>query len=212
MEYKFIIGEKEGMTTFFNDDEAIPATIIKIGPCVVTNLKLKEKDGYSAVQVGYGEKKRVKKPVLGQVHNLGKFKVIKEFRLPEDPKEINIGDQITVDIFNVGDKVDVTGISKGRGFQGVVKRWGFRDGPKTHGQTTKMRHPGSIGATTPQRVIKGHKMAGRMGGERIVVRNLEILDIDKENNLILVKGSIPGNKKTIVEIRSSNLTRKGKRR
>jgi len=212
MEYKFIIGEKEGMTTFFNGDEAIPATIIKAGPCVVTNLKLKEKDGYSAVQIGYGEKKKVKKPILGQVHNLGKFKVIKEFRIPEDPKDLKIGDKISVEIFNVGDKIDVTGISKGKGFQGVVKRWGFTDGPKTHGQTTKMRHPGSIGATTPQRVIKGHKMAGRMGSKRVVVRNLEILDIDKENNLILVKGSIPGNRKSIVEIRSSNLTRKGKLR
>lgn len=211
-EYKFILGEKLGMTTVFKDGEALPATIIKAGPCVVTNLKSKDKDKYSAVQIGYGEKKRVKKPELGQVHNLGKFKVIKEIRLPEDPKDLKIGDQITVDIFEVGDKINITGISKGKGFQGVVKRWGFRDGPRTHGQTTKMRHPGSIGATTPQRVIKGHKMAGRTGGKRICVRNLEILDIDKENNIILVKGSVPGNRKSVLEIRSAKLTRKGKLR
>lgn len=211
-EYKFILGEKLGMTTVFKDGEAIPATIIKAGPCIITNLKFEDKDKYSAVQIGYGVKKKIKKPVLGQIHNLGKFKIIKEFRIPEDPTNFKIGDKITVDIFEIGEKVNITGISKGKGFQGVVKRWGFVDGPKTHGQTTKMRHPGSIGATTPQRVIKGHKMAGRTGGDRICVRNLEIIDVDNENNIILVKGSVPGNRKSILEIRSAKLTRKGKLR
>ena len=212
LNYKFFLGEKLGMMTFFRNDEALPATIIKASPCVVTNLKFKQKDGYPAVQLGYGEKKKVKKPILGQVKNLGKFKVIKEFRLPEDPNDLEIGQKLDLSIFEVGEKINVTSISKGKGFQGVVKRWGFREGPRTHGQTTKLRHPGSIGATTPQRVIKGHKMAGRTGNKRVTVRNLEILSLDPQKNIMLVKGSIPGSKNSLVEIRSANLTRKGNKR
>jgi large subunit ribosomal protein L3 len=208
--YKFILGEKIGMATIFKDNKAYPVTLLSVGPCVVTNILTKEKNKYSAVQLGYGEKKNVSKPVLGQVHNLGRFFVIKEFRVPEDPTNFKIGDIIDVNIFQEGEKVNVTSISKGKGFLGVVARWGFRDAPRTHGQTTKYRHPGSIGATTPQRVIKGLKMAGKEGNKRVTVKNLEILAIDKENNLIAVKGSVPGRRGTIVEIRSANLTNKGK--
>jgi len=208
---KFILGKKLGMTTLFKDFKAIPVTLVEILPCVVTNIKTKEKDGYPAIQVGCGEKKEVKKPVLGQVHNLGKFRFIKEFRVPEEYlSNFKLGDKIDISIFNEGELVNVSGISKGKGFQGVVSRWGFRDAPRTHGQTTKYRHPGSIGATTPQRVIKGLKMAGREGNKRITIRNLEIVYIDKENNILGLKGSVPGNRKGLLEIRSANLTNKGK--
>jgi len=207
--YKFILGKKIGMTTIFKDNKAYPVTLISVGPCVVTNILTKDKNKYDAAQLGYGERNKVNKPVLGQVHNLGKFSVIKEFRVPENPEKFKIGDVVDINIFQEGDKVNVTSISKGKGFLGVVARWGFRDAPRTHGQTTKYRHPGSIGATTPQRVIKGLKMAGKEGNKRVTVKNLEILAIDKENNLIAVKGSIPGRKGAIVEIRSANLTNKG---
>lgn len=208
---KFILGKKLGMTTFFKDFKAIPVTIIEIFPCVVTNIKTKEKDGYSAVQIGCGENKNIKKPVLGQVHNLGKFKFIKEFRIPEEfLSNYKLNDKIDISIFKENEFVNISGISKGKGFQGVVSRWGFRDGPRTHGQTTKYRHPGSIGATTPQRVIKGLKMAGREGNKRITVKNLEIIYVDKENNILAVKGSVPGSNNGLLEIRSANLTNKGK--
>ena len=201
------------MITMFENDKAVPVTLIKVLPCVVTNIKKSDKDGYTAIQVGCGEKKKVSKPVLGQVHNLGKFKVIKEFRIPEEYVEnYKIGDKIDITIFKEGDLVNISGISKGKGFQGVVSRWGFRDAPRTHGQTTKYRHPGSIGATTPQRVIKGLKMAGREGNKRITVRNLKILYIDKENNILAVKGTVPGNRKGLLELRSAELTNKGKLR
>ncbi len=207
---KFIIGKKLGMTTLFKDNKAIPVTLISVLPCVVTNIKTKEKDGYTAIQIGCGEKKKVPKPVLGQVHNLGKFRIIKEFRIPDGISQYKIGDHLDISIFEIGDKVNVSGKSKGKGFQGVVSRWGFRDAPRTHGQTTKYRHPGSIGATTPQRVIKGLKMAGREGNKRVTVRNLEIVEIDKENNILAIKGTIPGPRNSFVEIRSANLTNRGK--
>lgn len=207
---KFIIGKKIGMTTFFKDNKAIPVTLISVLPCVITNIKTKDKDGYSAIQVGCGGKRKVPKPVLGQVHNLGKFRIIKEFRIPDDTFQYKIGDIIDISLFEIGEKINISGISKGKGFQGVVSRWGFRDAPRTHGQTTKYRHPGSIGATTPQRVIKGLKMAGREGAKRVTVKNLEIVEIDKENNLLVVKGSIPGHRNSFLEIRSAYLTNKGK--
>lgn len=207
---KFIIGKKLGMTTFFKDNKAIPVTLISILPCIVTNIKTKEKDGYSAVQIGCGQKKKVPKPVLGQVHNLGKFRIIKEFRIPDDYNQYQIGKTIDISIFQLGDKLNISGISKGKGFQGVVARWGFRDAPRTHGQTTKYRHPGSIGATTPQRVIKGLKMAGREGNKRVTVKNLEVVAIDEENNILAVKGTVPGFRNSFLEIRSANLTNKGK--
>jgi large subunit ribosomal protein L3 len=206
---KFLLGEKLGMTQVFEDGLCLPVTIIKAGPCVVTNIKIMEKDGYNAIQLGYGYKKSITKPEFGQVHKLGRFKLIKEFRLPELP-ELNIGDKLNVDIFQKGELINISGHVKAKGFQGVVKRHGFRDGPRTHGQKDRYRHPGSIGGTNPQKVIKGLRMAGRMGPKRITVKNLEIVDIIPEENLMLVKGSVPGKKGEILEIRSAYLTNKGK--
>lgn len=191
---KFCLGKKLDMITYFKENKALPATLVQLMKCKVKNII---KDNYFAVQLECCDEKDKK--------------YIKEFRIPEELiNNFQIDDEINVNVFNIGDKVNITGISKGKGFQGVVKRWGFRDAPRTHGQTTKYRHPGSIGATTPQRVRKGLKMAGRMGGERVVVKNLEILDIDPQNNLLIIKGSLPGNRKGIIEIRTNNLTRKGK--
>jgi large subunit ribosomal protein L3 len=191
---KFGLAKKLNMITYFKENEAVPATLIQMMKCTVKKLI---KDNYTAVQLEcYDDKKK---------------RYLKEFRVPSEfINNFQIGQDIDINFFNIGDKVNITGISKGKGFQGVVKRWGFRDAPRTHGQTTKYRHPGSIGATTPQRVRKGLRMAGRMGAERVVVKNLEILDIDPENNLLVVKGSLPGHRKGLLEIRSNNLTRKGK--
>jgi large subunit ribosomal protein L3 len=194
---KFILGKKSEMITYFQDDASLPATVIVLMKCKIKEILDKNKQGYTAFQLECFDQK-------------GK-KYLKEFRVPEELiNNFKVGDEINAQIFEKGEKINITGISKGKGFQGVVKRWGFRDAPRTHGQTTKYRHPGSIGATTPQRVRKGLKMAGRMGNKRVVIENLEILDVDYDNNLIIVKGSVPGNKKGLLEIRSSELTRKGK--
>lgn len=209
---KVLLGRKLGMTQIFLDNELVPVTVIEAGPAVVTGVKVSSTDGYTSVQLGFGEKRKIKKPVFGQVHKLGKFQVIKEFRLPSDEVigEYTVGKAVTVDVFQPGDLVNVTGVTKGKGFQGVVKRHGFRDAPRTHGQSTKYRHPGSIGATTPQRVIKGLKMAGRMGAERVTVKNLEVVEVDPGKNLLLVKGAVPGTRKAVVEIRSAVLTNLGR--
>ncbi|GIW65905.1 MAG: 50S ribosomal protein L3 [Candidatus Parcubacteria bacterium] len=194
---KFILGKKLSMITYFKDYKALPATVISVMKCKIKNILTEDKEGYNAIKLEcYDER--------------GK-KYLKEFRIPKDLiGNFKVDDSIDINIFENSDKLSVTGISKGKGFQGVVKRWGFRDAPRTHGQTTKYRHPGSIGPTTPQRVRKGLKMAGRMGNQRVVVKNLEVLDIDKENNLLIVKGSVPGNRKSVLEIRNKELTRKGK--
>lgn len=212
---KFILGEKLGSTQIFQDNKIIPVSVIQTRPCLVTGVKTKTNGvGYSAVQLGFGDKKKIKKPILGQVKKLGRFKLIREFRLSDQSEmgDYKIGDDVKADIFLVGEKVNVSSVSKAKGFQGVVKRHGFRDAPRTHGQGTKYRHPGSIGATTPQRVIKGKKMAGRMGGERVTVRNLEVVEIDPENNLIMVRGAIPGHRNSLVEIRNASLTNHGRER
>ncbi|GIW66286.1 MAG: 50S ribosomal protein L3 [Candidatus Parcubacteria bacterium] len=194
---KFGLGKKIGMITYFKDNQALPATLVFVMKCNIKNVLIKEINNYNALQLEcYDEK--------------GK-KYLKEFRVPQNfINNFKVGDVIDINIFENNDKINITGTSKGKGFQGVVKRWGFRDAPRTHGQTTKYRHPGSIGPTTPQRVRKGLKMAGHMGNKRVIVKNLEILDIDNENNLLVVKGSIPGNRRGIIEIRSKELTRKGK--
>lgn len=206
---KFLLGEKIGMTQIFRNDLCLPVTVIKAGPCMVTNIKNTAQDGYNAVQLGYGQKKSVTKPEFGQVHKLGKFKIVREFRVPELP-EVKVGDVLNVDIFQIDELVNVSAKRKAKGFQGVVKRHGFGGGPKTHGQKDRHRHPGSIGATTPQRVIKGLKMAGRMGPDKVTVKNLEIVDIAPEDNLILVKGGVPGGKGTLLEIRIAYLSNRGK--
>ena len=206
---KFLLGRKLSMTQIFKDNFAVPVTVILAGPCKVVGLKFKEKNGYSAVVLGFEEAKKIPKPVEGSLKNLGKFKIIREFRLPEDPKDFNLGDEIKVDIFQIGEFVNISSQKKGKGFQGVVKRHGFSGGPKSHGQEDRLRHPGSIGGTNPQRVIKGKKMAGKISPSRVTVKNLEIVDIFPDNNLLVVKGSVPGSNGRLVEIRSNFLTNKG---
>lgn len=199
---KFILGTKQNMVQVWDEDgKCFPATILTAGPVTVTQLKNEEKDGYSAVQVGFASKnaKKINKALKGHLKNLGNFRYINEFRT--DGKEFKVGDTIDASLFEEGDIVQVSGVSKGKGFQGVVKRHGFHGGPRSHGQKHSEREPGSIGATGPQRVFKGVRMAGRMGSDRITVKNLKILQVDKENNTILISGAVPGKRGTLLEIR-----------
>ncbi|MDI6717505.1 MAG: 50S ribosomal protein L3 [Patescibacteria group bacterium] len=196
---KFILGKKLKMTQIWKDDKVIPVTLIEAGPVTVTQVKTKEKDGYEAVQVGFdASKKKINKPLAGHLKNMGNFRYLREFRVSNP--EIKIGGVLDVSQFNEGDKVKISGLNKGRGFQGVVKRHGFGGGPKTHGQKNRLRAPGSIGATAPQRVIPGLKMAGHMGQERTAVKNLIIVGIDKDRNILMIKGAVPGMRKTLLEI------------
>ncbi len=193
------------MTQIFDKEGRVsPVTVLRAGPVVITQIKDKEKDGYTATQVGFGErnKKRINKPLKGHLKNLGNFRYLREFRLRNNGAEFKPGDKIDVSIFTEGDKVNVSSISKGKGFQGVVKRHGFHGGPRSHGQKHSEREPGSIGATGPQRVFKGTRMGGRMGGDRITVNNLRIIQIDKKNNQLFIKGAIAGRKGTLVEVKS----------
>lgn len=197
---KFILGTKENMTQIFDaNGNVIPVTLVSAGPITVTQVKTKEKDGYESVQFGFGKRnlKNINKP---QKH-LGENKYIREFR-SEKNEDMKKGDTITVEAFEEGDNVIVSGISKGKGFQGVVKRHGFHGGPRTHGQKHSEREAGSIGSGGIQRVFKGMRMAGRMGSDRITVKNLKIVKIDKENNQLFISGAIPGRKGTLLEIRS----------
>lgn len=200
-----IIGKKVGMTSIYTRTGVhVPCTVVEAGPCPVVLKKTPETDGYSAVQLGFGEMKdkNVNMPRKGHFDKAGvkPTKVLKEFR--DLNTDLNIGDEVTVENFAVGDKVHVIGKSKGKGFQGVMKRHGFGGvGMTTHGQSDRQRHPGSIGQSSyPSRVIKGVRMAGRMGGDRVTVRNLVIVDIIPDSNLILIKGSIPGTQNSYVEI------------
>jgi large subunit ribosomal protein L3 len=191
-----LIGKKIGMTSIFTGEgKNIPCTVLEVGPCTVTQVKKKVGDGYNAVQLAYGNKK-IKNTTNALIGHFDKAKTtpklkLKEFSGFEDKK---LGDEINVDLFSKGEYVDVTGFSKGKGFQGVVKRHGFRGvGDATHGQHNRLRAPGSIGAASyPARVFKGMRMAGRMGGEKVKVDNLEVLEVIKEKNLLILKGSVPG--------------------
>jgi large subunit ribosomal protein L3 len=202
---KFILATKSSMTQFFAEDGKVsPATILEVTPSTVTRIKTVETDGYTAVQVGYGvqDERRVSKSVKGALKDLGTFKVLKEFRLNDaEIANFTIGSKISADTFTGGDTVTISGVSKGKGFQGVVKRHGFVGGWGGHGQKHSMREPGSIGATGPQRVLKGTRMAGRMGGDRITVKGLTVLAVDATNNRILVKGAVPGKRGTLLEIK-----------
>lgn len=193
------------MTQKYADDgTVIPVTKVLAGPCVVSQVKTEKKDGYTAVQVGFGNKKKLKKPQAGQLKKIGKnLRWLKEFRLGngDELKGLKAGDEIAVEIFKPGDIVDVVGISKGKGFQGVVKRHGFAGAPKTHGTKDALRMPGSIGATTPQHVFKGVRMAGRMGGDRVTVKNLEIVEVDLQNNWLYIKGAVPGARGGLVMVK-----------
>jgi large subunit ribosomal protein L3 len=199
---KFILGKKQEMTQKFKEDgTVIPVTAISAGPCFVTQIKDNDKDGYKAIQVGYQEAKKINRPLSGHLKNIFKAKQLREFRLGEkDEQALKKGDQITVNVFTVGDIVKVSGNSKGRGFQGVVKRHGFKGQKASHGNKDQLRAPGSIGATGPAHVFKGTKMGGRMGGVRISVTNLEIIDIDPVKNLLFVKGAVPGARNGLIEI------------
>ncbi|MFT5179923.1 MAG: large subunit ribosomal protein L3 [Candidatus Paceibacteria bacterium] len=198
---KFILGKKKNMTQIFDAEGVVyPVTVVEASPVGVTQVKTLERDGYDALQFGYGEKneKNISKPLKG--HMKGKnFAGLCEVRINET--ELSVGDSLDVSAFEEGDKVTITAISKGKGFQGVVKRHGFKGGPRTHGQKHSERKPGSIGSTGPQRVFKGTRMAGRMGTDRVTVKNLKIVQVNKENNEILIKGAVPGRRGTVVEIR-----------
>ncbi|MCX7797962.1 MAG: 50S ribosomal protein L3 [Melioribacter sp.] len=201
-----LIAKKIGMTNIFAEDgKIIPVTVLEAGPCIVYGIKTKERDGYESLQLGFGEKKEkhVNKPQLAVYQKLGLKppRVLKEFRNFEI-QNYKVGDEIKVDIFQVGDKVKVTGKSKGRGFQGVVKRHGFAGvGSTTHGQSDRVRAPGSIGASSfPSRVFKGQRMAGRMGFENVTIRNLQVVRVIPDKNIIMVKGAVPGSVNSIVAI------------
>jgi large subunit ribosomal protein L3 len=201
---KAILGKKIGMTQIFSDmGEVIPVTVIEAGPCVVTQIKTAKADGYNAVQVGFGatQEKRLNKSLVGHFKKAGPglFSKLTEFRV-DDPAKYTAGQEIKCDIFQPGEYVDVQGVSKGHGFQGVVKRHGFHGGPNSHGQSDKKRAPGSIGAQQPQRVIKGTRMAGRMGGVNVTVQRLEVVKAIPEENALLIRGAVPGAKNSLVYI------------
>jgi large subunit ribosomal protein L3 len=195
-----MVGRKLGMTTIFNDrGEALPVTVIECGPNVVTQIRTTEKDGYDAVQLGFGISKRLNKPAQGHRSASGFMSASLREVSVDGLDGIEVGQQFRADTFAMGELVDVAANSKGRGFQGGVKRHGFAGGPKTHGQSDRLRAPGSIGSSaTPGRVYKGMKMAGHMGNARVTVQNLEVVRVDVERNLLLVKGSVPGPMKGLV--------------
>ena len=209
---KFILGKKIGMSQVFIDSEdakkVVPVTLIEVGPCVVTQIREEKKDGYEAVQIGFLEKKKINKPLAGHLKDLGKLRHLREFRLDkngvgksnEEKVEYKLGDEINASVFETGDKVKISGVSKGKGFQGVMKRHGFKCGQASHGQKHSNRKPGSIGSAYPEHVIKGRKMAGRMGGVQSTQLGLEVVEVDKERNLLIIKGSVPGNNGVLVRV------------
>lgn len=202
-----LIGKKIGMTRVFDENgQKVVVTVVEAGPCYVTDIKKNDMHGYDAVQLGFDQarEKVTSMPLKGHFKRAGvaPLKILKEIRPFDTESELKLGDEINVDIFEVGDRVTVSGVTKGRGFTGTVKRYGFRGGPKTHGQSDRHRTPGSIGqSSSPSRVIKGIKMPGRMGNKKATVNNLEIVKVDKENNYLLIKGAIPGHNKSYLVIR-----------
>ena len=204
---KGLIGKKIGMTQLFDENgKVIPVTVVEAGPCTVVQKKTIENDGYEAIQVGFGDVKvqRVNKPMAGHFKkaDVAPKKVLKEFRL-ENIADVNVGDILKADTFAVGDRVDVVGTSKGKGTAGVIKRWNFSRLKETHGTGPVHRHGGSLGVIDPARIFKGKKMAGHLGSEKVTVQNLDIVKVDVENNLIAIKGAIPGPKNGIVVIADS---------
>ena len=202
-----LIGKKLGMSQLFSPDgEVTPVTVIQVGPCTVTQIKSVASDGYNAVQLGFGEKKpqRTKKPLLGHFKKSGKgpFAVVREVRV-DDVGEFELGQEVSADIFQVGELVHVVGKSKGKGFAGTIKRWNFSRGPMSHGGMNK-RAPGSIGCSaTPARVIKGRKMPGQMGNRTATVKGLMVVDVRPEENIILIRGAVPGGRNGVVFIKKS---------
>ncbi|HUV52017.1 MAG TPA: 50S ribosomal protein L3 [Dehalococcoidia bacterium] len=204
-----LIGRKIGMTQVFTQGGIVEAvTAIEVGPCVVTQVKTVDKDGYNAVQLGFGQAKKLNAPEKGHLGKLGLFKHLREFRI-EDKPNVDLGHKLDVSLFQPGELVDIIGLSKGRGFAGVVKRHHFSGGPKTHGQSDRHRAPGAVGAgTTPGHVFKGLRMAGHMGNERVTVRHIRVVKADPDRNLLLVSGAVPGARNGLLEIRKS----KGKKK
>lgn len=201
---KTIIGIKKNMSQIFKEDgNVVPVTFIDVADVVVAHKKTVEKDGYNATVIALGKKKNPSKAEIGKFKELGYVPMYAvEVELEE---ELKIGDKVNVAMFDAIKKVNVTGITKGKGFQGVMKRWGFKGGPRTHGQSDRQRHPGSIGMrTTPGRVFKGKKMAGRMGGNTLTVKNLKVVEVDQEHSLLALKGAVPGNKDSLVIIQSQS--------
>ncbi len=209
---KMLLGKKLGMTRLFKQDAVVPVTVIQAGPCYVVQKKTPQVDGYCAVQLGFCDAKKLNKPLQGHFKKaqVKPLRFLREMRI-EDEKELSsyeIGQQIKVDVFQVGEKVDVIGWTKGRGFSGAIKRWGFSGGPRAHGSKFH-RELGSLGQhTEPAKIFKGKKMPGRYGNERVTIHNLEVIKLDVENNLIALKGSVPGARGSLVLIRSPRKTRK----
>lgn len=200
---KFILGKKIGMTQVFDEKgKVIPVTLVEAGPCIVAQIKTNEKDRYAAVQIGFEELKAKK---IKKTQNGKPFRYLKECRMKGGDCDLNVGDSVDVGIFEVGDIVKVAGITKGKGFQGAVKRHGFGGrASATHGQKHELRTIGSVGCSNPDHVIKGKRMPGRMGGERVSLRTAKVVKIDKEKNLIAIRGALPGGKGTLVEIKGKS--------
>lgn len=204
MSIEGILGRKLGMTQVFEaDGTAVPVTVIDVSPSTVVQVKTQERDGYEAVQLGFGSRKRVNLPLKGHMKGLGNFRYLREVRV-DDITQWQVGKKVGCEIFEPGDLVDISGPSKGRGFAGVMKRHGFHGGPKTHGQSDRARAPGSIGSgTDPGRVIKGLKMAGHMGTNQVTVKNLKVVRSDPEKGILMVRGAVPGNEGVLLKVRRS---------
>lgn len=200
---KFILAKKLEMSQIFRPDgTVVPVTLVQAGPCVVTQVKTPDTDGYTAVQLGFLPRKHPAKPQAGHLKDLESMSAMREFRIAEAPP-MKRGDKVEATVFVPGDKVQVTGVSKGKGFQGVVKRHHFHGSPASHGHKDQLRMPGSIGAGGVQHVLKGRRMAGRMGGDQVTVKNLEIVEV-RDGGVLAVKGAVPGARNSILEIRSSD--------
>ena len=198
-----LIGKKIGMTQLFQDDGEVVITAIEAGPCFVTQVKTEAKDGYNAVQLAFGEVKKLSSPKKGHVKEIGQLEHLREFEI-DDVSSVKVGQKVDADMFKPGDLINVTGVSKGKGFAGVVKRHHFAGGPKTHGQSDRHRAPGSVGATTsPGRVFKGLRMAGHMGNRRVTTRNLKVVNVDLARHLLLVRGAVPGARKGLLLIKKA---------
>lgn len=208
-----LLGRKVGMTRYFSEDGTVaPVTVIEAGPCLVTQVKSPERDGYAAIQIGFEESKRLNKPELGHLKGLPPLRHLREVRT-DDATAYQPGQRLDVSMFKAGDLVDVVGVSKGRGFAGVMKRHGFGGGPRTHGQSDRQRHPGAISSgTTPGHIIKGLRMAGRMGGDRVTVHNLRVEMVDPERNLLVLRGGVPGAMGSLLFVRKGLKTREARKR
>ncbi|OQY97339.1 MAG: 50S ribosomal protein L3 [Chloroflexi bacterium UTCFX4] len=207
-----LLGRKRGMTQIFSSKgHVIPVTVLEVGPCYVTHIRTNEKEGYTAIQIGYDETRRLNKPERGHLKNLPSLKHLREVRTSQIAN-FKVGQKLNAALFETGERVDVTGISKGKGTAGGVKRYHFRGGPKTHGQSDRLRRPGSSSATTtPGRVLKGTRRAGRMGAERVTASNLEVIQVDTERNLVVVRGAVPGAKNGLIFIKKARKLPKGKK-